>query len=128
MVTNSAYSTLEWDIDLKGLRGAALRAAEMRYRAARDAAERLIPEIVAWLKANAPWQDVTGLARESLDCVLEEGHNSFRLTILGGGGTASHLVFLEFDNAGKFSIIGPALEYWTPIFARAIRDAVEGVR
>jgi hypothetical protein len=113
-----------WSVKMGNLRGLAEKVAHRRYQRALAVAIDLAPQVTEWLQNNAQWEDVTGHARASLECVVIEGTSSFAMKIKGGGAEAPYVVFLEFDNAGKFAIIGPALEYWGPIFAEAFRGFV----
>lgn len=75
-------------------------------------AQRRAPEIADWMKENAPWQNITGEARRTLRTEVEELAGGMVKIILAGG--VEYFVFLELSNAGRFSIISPALDYWTP--------------
>ncbi len=117
---------MTWHANLYGLEGLLLRAARQRYRLALREALKLAEEAAEWMKDNAPWEDQTGRARASLECVVIEDvrNKSFSIIFKGGGNEAPHMVFLEFDNAGKFSIIEPALEHWAPIFRERLEEAM----
>lgn len=80
-------------------------------------------EIEAWMKSNAPWKDITGAARASLytnvirnfaEVVLEMRYPR-SITYAG---------YLEYDHAGKFSILGPTQDYWFPILLEDLKRLV----
>ena len=69
------------------------------------------PEIAAWMKQNAPWTDRTGNARQTLDSeVIELAHS----IVIAFGHGVDYGKYLENSNAGKYAIIGPALDYFAP--------------
>lgn len=82
---------------------------------AQAAANRLVESTVAWMKQNAPWQDRTGDARESLKGEVHfnptggEGTNVPALRIHLGHGV-DYGVHLEFGMGGRYQIIRPGLE------------------
>lgn len=72
------------------------------------------PQIEFWLKMNAPWQDKTGNARQSLYAAVHR--TLLEITVIMAYGAAiDYSVYLEFSNAGRYSILSPALDYWIPI-------------
>lgn len=82
-------------------------------------ADSYAPRIEAWMKANAPWQDQTGNARQGLHTEVETLVNGVALH-LAHGVDYSH--FLEWSHQGRFSILMPALDVfaaqiWTDVQA-----------
>lgn len=74
-------------------------------------------KVEAYAKANAPWADRTGEAREGLVAsVYEEGGE----IVLELAHTAEHGLWLELIQDGTFAIIMPTLEALGP---EIIRDA-----
>ena len=69
------------------------------------------PRIEEWMKQNAPWEDVTGNARQKLYADVFELAFSVGLFI---GHGVDYGKFLEHSNTGRYAIVTPALDYWTP--------------
>ena len=78
-----------------------------------DIAERRAPEITDWMQQNAPWQDITGVARASLFTEVFQLTSDLVEIYMSHG--AYYGVFLEIKNAGRFSILTPALDVWSVI-------------
>lgn len=76
------------------------------------------PQIETWLKANAPWTDRTGNARQSLYAEVLDLTNAMAIQFDHG---VSYGIYLEFANTGRYAIIGPALDHWTPIIGAAVQ-------
>jgi hypothetical protein len=89
----------------------------------RDIARRRAPEIEAWMKVNAPWQNVTGLARQSLNVEVEEVSLDMVDIILSHG--VEYGVFLELANAGRFSILAPAMDYFGPLIWQDVQQMLQ---
>lgn len=70
-------------------------------------------EIEAWMKVNAIWIDRTGNARQTL--WAEPFVELATIGVVFGHGMEYGWKYLEFIKAGKYSIIMPALDHWTPI-------------
>lgn len=75
---------------------------------------RRAPEIETWMKQNAPWTDRTGNARQALYTFVEQMQEAVVVNLSHGQGIYYGL-FLETRNAGRFSILAPAIDYWGPI-------------
>lgn len=69
------------------------------------------PEVASWMKQNASWQDRTGNARQSLDSEVIELTEAI---VLAFGHGVDYGRFLENANAGRYAIVGPALDYFAP--------------
>ena len=70
-------------------------------------ATALASELEAQLRAEAPWQDVTGHARRSLRVEIESVAGRVVVLYLVHG--AEYGVQLELDNAGRLAVIRPVL-------------------
>lgn len=79
------------------------------------------PKIEAWMKQNASWTDRTGNLRTSLYAAVEELVNEIAIYIDYG---LEYGVYLEFKNAGRYAIIGPALDYWSPQVWNAVKRLI----
>jgi hypothetical protein len=75
-------------------------------------AERYANEIETWMKSNAVWTDQTGDARRELYSETFGLTNEAVVIILGHG--VDYGVFLELANAGRYSVIFPAMDYFIP--------------
>ena len=82
-------------------------------RGVRAIAQRRAPEIEAWMKQNAVWQDRTGNARQTLNTEVEQVTADMVHIVLAHG--VEYGQYLELSHGGRFSVISPALDYWSPI-------------
>jgi hypothetical protein len=78
-------------------------------------------QIQVWMQANAPWQDITGIARNSLYAVAEQGPQVVAQITIGYGYQAPHGLWLELAYAGKWGIIPKTIDYWGPIVWKDIQ-------
>jgi len=76
-------------------------------------AKSYAPEIENWMKANAPWTDRTGNARQTLYTEVQQIVQSVVEIILSHG--VGYGVYLELCNAGRYAIIDPAIDHFAPI-------------
>lgn len=80
----------------------------------KQAVERLADEMVEYAKANAPWNDRTGDARQGLQsAVVWQDEDHFTI-LLGHGAEIYYGVWLEVRWGGKFAIILPTIEHFMP--------------
>lgn len=70
------------------------------------------PEIENWMKQNAIWQDRTGNARQALWSQAIDGISEVVILLSHG---MDYGFWLEVANAGKYSVINPAIDHWVPI-------------
>lgn len=73
--------------------------------------QAVAPEAENWMKQSAPWMDRTGNARQSLHVKTEIDLPMIRLVLDHG---MWYGVFLEFANAGRYAVVGPAVDVFTP--------------
>ena len=76
-----------------------------------EIAQRRAPEIEAWMKANAPWTDRTGNARQTLHTEVQMVVDTVVITLAHG---MSYGRFLELAHGGQYAVIGPALDEFAP--------------
>lgn len=76
-------------------------------------AQSYTPRIEAWMKTNAPWQDISGNARQTLYSDVFDLVNSAVVIVMAHG--VEYGVFLEWSNAGRYSILSPALDHFAPL-------------
>jgi len=88
----------------------------------RKVAAELGPVMEQYMKANAPWKDRTGLARDGLKAVVvhrdKDGSSDISL-----GHSMFYGIFLEDKTYGgiSYAIILPTIRYFAPIFAGKLR-------
>lgn len=113
-----------WGFAWVGLTGISNNIQDLNtqvHRRVRDAAESLKDEMVAYAKANAPWQNPTGDARAELQgAVVWEDDDHFTI-FLGHGSNIHYGVWLEVRWGGKFAIIVPTIMEFAPRFGERIR-------
>lgn len=114
-----------WKIEWKGFTPGRLvewlgevRAAQVQRQVERTA-DRNSKKIEAWMRANAPWTDRTGDARKELRAEVIDITGKAALILLRHG--VDYGLWLEVANAGKYAILGRALDTWAPIIWRDIQ-------
>ncbi len=90
----------------------AYSVASAVHRGVKAIVQRWAPEIENWMKDNAPWTDRTGNARQTLYTEIEEIVNQAVALSLAHG--VYYGIFLELCNAGRYAIVGPALDTFGP--------------
>jgi hypothetical protein len=76
-------------------------------------------KVEAYAKANAPWTDRTGNARQSLFAVTDLAEDTITLYLSHG---MDYGKWLELCNQGKYAIILPALQAHYHEFMQAVKD------
>lgn len=76
-------------------------------------------EALEYAKANAPWDDRTGAARDGLDVAIDTPGDDIVLTMFH---TVEYGKWLETIKAGQYAIIMPTLE----IYGQEIKKRLEG--
>lgn len=79
------------------------------------------PEIENWMKANALWTDRTGNARQTLNTQVIEDLTEVVMELAHG---MEYGFWLEVANAGRFAILTPAIDYWTPILLADVQALI----
>lgn len=117
--------TLEWDRPT-GI--VVTRWAEEVMQLILAGLERIVrkyaPLIEQWMKQNAPWKDITGNARAGLHAevgILVGRHYEILL-----GGDVSYLYWLELKNQGRYAILQPALDEFSPKIFAEVRRFLNG--
>lgn len=88
------------------------------YQAIYTICLRRKPEIENWMKANAPWTDRTGNARQTLHVDVEAAVDRIAMVLAHG---MFYGIYLETKNAGRYAIVTPAVDYWAPIIMADVR-------
>jgi hypothetical protein len=86
-------------------------------------AQRRAPEIETWLKQNAPWEDRTGNARQTLHTEVQIFAEQVVIELAHG---VSYGIFLETMQGGTFSVLGPALDHWASIIWDDVNQLLRG--
>lgn len=81
-------------------------------------ATRYADEIETWMKANRKWTDRSGQARATLSAEVIDVTGRAAIILLTHG-TDYGSLYLETMQNGRFAILGPALDHFTP---RIMRD------
>lgn len=76
------------------------------------------PEIEAWMKENAFWQDRTGNARQTLYTDVVTALHEVVLLMAHG---MDYGIYLETMGVGVYAIVGPALDVWLPVILDDLR-------
>lgn len=79
-------------------------------------------EMAVWAKANAPWKDITGNARNGLTYTVEGGPD---LLVLTFGHTVYYGKYLELCNGQRFAIVASTIETHLPVLEARLRGLVE---
>lgn len=70
-------------------------------------AETAGAKLEAYAKANAPWNDVSGISRQTISHSVESSGASQKIILHGG--VSSHFWALELAMEGKYAIIKPTI-------------------
>lgn len=89
--------------------------------AVREVLDEVGKEMTAWAKQNAPWKDVTGMARNGLTYEVTGSADAFVLTF---GHTVTYGKFLELAHSGRFAIIASAIQMHLPALEAKLRGVV----
>jgi hypothetical protein len=83
--------------------------------------EHIAQSLLDDAKANAPWADRTGAARDGLDVEVESGDGSVTVTLMH---TVDYGIWLETIQSGRFAIIMPTLEKYAAEIQKAVAEGV----
>lgn len=81
-------------------------------------------EIEAYARANAPWSDITGMARAGLVASVEEDDLEIDIVLAH---SVEYGIWLETIQAGQYAIIMPTLEMLGPEIIHQAGGAVTDV-
>ncbi len=82
-------------------------------------AQQTAAEMEAYAKANAPWQDQTGHARQGLFGEAMEEPNALKVRIAH---TVDYGVYLELSRKGRRPILEPTAQKFAPQFFKAAQE------
>lgn len=104
------------------------RYAERVRRGAIAIAYKRAPQIADWMKANHPWQNVTGAAEAGLHTTVLELALDMIAIILAHGDDIEYAEALEYAHGGAWGVIAPALDYWGQVVWQDVRRLVTSER
>lgn len=105
--------TFEWESDPEQVMGTLAQDYSRAIHVGIFAiAQSYAPEIENWMRANAPWTDRTGNARQSLWSDVNEVANMTVELIMSHG--VDYGKWLELLHSGRYAIITPALDHFAP--------------
>lgn len=81
--------------------------------------EAWAPIIEDYMKTNARWKDRSSNARQTLNVRAREFSDSVVLDLAHG---MFYGIYLELANAGKYAIINPTLDKYTPLVWKSVLD------
>jgi hypothetical protein len=84
-------------------------------------AKYVAPQIQSDMRANAPWEDQTGNARNGLFSVVQVSTNEVAIVLYH---SVPYGIWLELRWSGKYAIITPSLAKWGPRFFALLAKAV----
>lgn len=94
------------------------------FQLVEDVLEKRREEIENWMKENHVWRNRTQLAQDSLFSKVVYDNLRFIL-IMGHGRNVPYSRFLErYMQQGRFSVLRPALDYWSPVLLEDLRRAM----
>ena len=117
----AAPVTLHWQIPPSVLGKNIGDYADKVLRLVFDLAQMFAAKIEAFAKANAPWTDRTGNARQGLTGRAFKSATAVTILLFH---QAEYGIWLEVANAGRYAIILRALESHYTEYMRAIQAAL----
>ena len=92
---------------------------------ATDSFEGLKNSVESYAKANAPWTDRTGMAREGLTAEVTSSGNEVILELYH---TVDYGLWLEVIQNGEFAIIDPTLQHYAPLILADVETRLASVK
>ena len=119
-------ATLSWDEAPEKSLGRWLRSLFKDFdKELQSLARKRAAEITEWMQENAVWEDDTGKARASLVAKVTKAQDMMiEIVMEYDDPEVYYSVYLEMMQAGRFSILTPALEHWGPIIMDDVRELV----
>lgn len=88
-------------------------------------AETAGAKMEAYAKTNAPWNDITGISRQTISHEVQSSGANQKIILRGG--TTSHFWALELAREGKYAIIKPTLIKMSPGIVAGWRKVISGL-
>jgi hypothetical protein len=116
-------SGFQWDVDPERAFGDGMDAwTRALDNAIFTLAQFYAPQMESWMKMNAPWTDRSSAARQTLWAVADRDG---RTVVIEFGYGVFYGKYLEYKNGGRFAIIAPALDHWSPIITDAVNKLLK---
>lgn len=113
---NSFAGSVTWGVvkvawQDKGLRQALNNGDKKLMQEVMAKFEYFAPQIEADMKTQAPWTDRTGNARNGLAARAFRSADTMGIVLYH---QVPYGIWLELANGGRYAVIGPAIDRWTP--------------
>lgn len=79
------------------------------------------PVVKEYAKINAPWHDISGNARNSIQAESGPVEDGYAIVLSGG---MFYSVFLELSNERKYAILKPTLDRYNPEIGYAVAKSL----
>jgi len=93
-------------------------------RAAMITAQRMAPQVEAYMKNNAPWTDRTGNARNGLAAHAYQEGDEIGILLYH---QVSYGIWLEIAHSGKYAIIQPTVDVMGPRVMQQYSNLLERI-
>lgn len=97
---------------------------EQKIRALESRVAHTSGAITRWMQQNAEWQDRTGRARKSLFTRVTTDKQAHIITVTLSYKDVPYDTYLENMQGGRFSILGPALDYWGERILKLAKETI----
>jgi hypothetical protein len=121
----SSVVSFRWDIPPSVLAGRVGDYGKRLLAAVHALGDFFAAKIEAWAKANAPWTDRTGNARQGLAGLTIKAATGVVIILTHGAGV-SYGIWLEVAHGGVWGIILRTLESFYPQIMSALQALVRG--
>ena len=91
-------------------------------RATRLYAETSAAQLESYAKTNAPWNDITGISRNTISHEVKS--DRYKQTIILRGGVSAHFPYLEFAFERRYAIINPTMIKLAPGIVKGWRKVI----
>ena len=85
-------------------------------------AETAGAQLESYAKTNAPWNDITGISRNTISHAVKS--ERYKQTIILRGGVSEHFPYLEFAFERRYSIINPTMIKLAPGIIKGWRKVI----
>lgn len=88
-------------------------------------AETAGAKLEADAKVNAPWQDITGISRQTISHEVQSSGSNQKIILRGG--VSAHFVYLELAHGKRWAVINPTLIKMAPGIIQGWRKVLDGL-
>lgn len=114
-----ASGALKWSTSPSVLAGNVRLHGDAIVASVGEFAAAVATSLERFAKANAPWRDITGQARATLNAIVERLGDAYRIVLSHG---VFYGIYLELKHAGFYGIILKALQAHAPLWAAFCRS------